>query len=64
MEPHENLEQNKWTKGLPRDFPGSPVAKLRAPNAGGPGSSPDRGTSFRMHASTKTRRGQEKQIDK
>ena len=35
------------------DFPGGPVVKTPAPNAGGQGSIPGRGTRPHMHAATK-----------
>ena len=42
-----------FSKNLcPGDFCGGPMARLRAPNAGGPGSIPGLGT--RSHAATKT----------
>ena len=36
------------------DFSGGPVAKLHAPNAGGPGLIPGQGTRSHMHAATKS----------
>ena len=39
---------------MKRDFPGGAVIRLCAPNAGGPGSIPGRGTRFHMLSATES----------